>query len=120
VADFPEKVVPVLQRRIARYPNGEIRFNLMAVVKDLRIKAEEIGDQEALERERRKRREWEWENSLRRWNFVGFIGEVLRGVVKGKVKEGAYDAWIEEAKGRTAKRMEERKKRGVGEEELVE
>jgi ubiquitin carboxyl-terminal hydrolase L5 len=92
----------------------------MAVVKDLRIKAEEIGDQEALERERRKRREWEWENSLRRWNFVGFIGEILKGVVREKVKEGKYEGWVEEAKERTKKRMEDRAKRGQGEEELVE
>ncbi len=92
----------------------------MAVVKDLRIKAEELGDEETLERERRKRREWEWENSLRRWNFVGFIGEVLKRVVQEKVKAGQYENWVEEAKERTKKRIEERAKRGQGEDELVE
>ncbi|KAG9381326.1 Ubiquitin carboxyl-terminal hydrolase [Pyrenophora tritici-repentis] len=37
--DFPAKVIPVLQRRIARYPATEIRFNLMACCRDLRIRA---------------------------------------------------------------------------------
>ncbi|KAF4201014.1 hypothetical protein CNMCM8927_002223 [Aspergillus lentulus] len=68
---FPEKVIAVLQRRIARYPEGETRFNLMAVVRDLRVRARETGDVELLEREARKRRAWAWENTLRRWNFVG-------------------------------------------------
>jgi ubiquitin carboxyl-terminal hydrolase L5 len=93
----------------------------MAVVRDLRLKAEELGDEEGLERERRKRREWEWENCLRRWNFVEFIGEVMKGVTRQKVKEGTYEAWIEDAKKRTEKRLEERSKKGLGEEhELVE
>ncbi|KAF4192406.1 hypothetical protein CNMCM8694_000531 [Aspergillus lentulus] len=55
---FPEKVIAVLQRRIARYPEGETRFNLMAVVRDLRVRARETGDVELLEREARKRRAW--------------------------------------------------------------
>ncbi|RJE25301.1 ubiquitin carboxyl-terminal hydrolase, partial [Aspergillus sclerotialis] len=33
---FPEKVIEVVERRIARYPEGETMFNLMAVVRDLR------------------------------------------------------------------------------------
>ncbi|KAE8147069.1 ubiquitin carboxyl-terminal hydrolase [Aspergillus avenaceus] len=102
---FPEKVIGVLQRRIARYPEGETRFNLMAVVRDLRERAREIGDAEMLEREERKRRAWEWENTLRRSNFVGFIGEVLKGVAGTKEKEGKFDEWIEKAKGETEKRL---------------
>ncbi|PKX93735.1 putative 26S proteasome-associated ubiquitin C-terminal hydrolase [Aspergillus novofumigatus IBT 16806] len=104
---FPEKVIEVLQRRIARYPEGETRFNLMAVVRDLRVRARETGDVELLEREARKRRAWAWENTLRRWNFVGFIGEMIKGVVGMKEKEGpgAYDAWVEKAKQETQKRL---------------
>ncbi|OJD28321.1 hypothetical protein ACJ73_00270 [Blastomyces percursus] len=113
---FPEKVIEVLQRRIARYPEGEIRFNLMAVVRDLRVRARDIGDAEMLEREKRKRRAWEWENALRRCNFVGFIGEVAKGVVGMKVKEGeeSYNKWIEGAKKETQRRLEMRRGRGGG------
>ncbi|KAF2828105.1 ubiquitinyl hydrolase [Ophiobolus disseminans] len=106
--DFPSKIIPVLQRRIARYPETEIRFNLMACVRDLRIRAREIGDEDGLELQEDKRARWLWENSLRRHNFVGFISELLKGVVKAKLDEGngAYDKWIEEAKARTKKQRE--------------
>ena len=112
--EFPEKVIPVLQRRIERYPANEIRFNLLAMVRDLRIRAREIGDQEMLVREERKRNEWMFENALRRHNFVGFAGEVLKGVIAEKLKENpdAYQKWIEDAKKKTKQRAEDQKKKG--------
>ena len=112
--EFPEKVIPVLQRRIGRYPANEIRFNLLAMVRDLRVRAREIGDQEMLLRERGKRNEWMFENALRRHNFVGFAGEVLKGVIREKLKEGpeAYEKWIEDAKEKTKRRAQEQKKKG--------
>lgn len=115
-AEFPDNVIPVLQRRIQRYPANEIRFNLLAMVRDLRVRAREIGDQEALFTEERKRNEWQFENALRRHNFVGFAGEVLKGVIESKLKEGdgAYERWIAEAKKSTKGRSEERKKKAGG------
>ncbi|KAF2789436.1 ubiquitinyl hydrolase [Melanomma pulvis-pyrius CBS 109.77] len=112
VDEFPDKVIPVLQRRIDRYPATEIRFNLLACVQDLRIRARELGDEEALEAEEQKRTEWLWENALRRHNFVGFVGELLKGVVKDKLEKGggAYENWVEEAKAKTKKRGEERQR----------
>ncbi|KAK4997574.1 hypothetical protein LTR16_007097 [Cryomyces antarcticus] len=113
-AELPDKVIPVLQRRIARYPAHEIRFNLLAMVGDLRVRAREAGDMEALLAEERKRTGWQWENALRRHNFVGFVGELLRGVVKAKIAagEGEYERWVGEAKERTRRRAEERRKKG--------
>lgn len=108
--EFPEKIIPVLQRRIGRYPMGEIRFNLMAVCQDLRIKAHEFQDDDMLVREERKRAQWDFENALRRHNFVSFTGEVLKGVVGMKAKDGSYETWIEDAKKATEKRMRERRK----------
>jgi hypothetical protein len=117
-SDFPTKIIPVLQRRIARYPATEIRFNLMACVRDLRIRAREIGDEEELEQQEDRRAQWLWENSLRRHNFVGFVGELLKSVVQAKLTEGgsSYDKWVDEAKGRTKKRRDEARKQGVAEE----
>ncbi|TLS25352.1 hypothetical protein PpBr36_07526 [Pyricularia pennisetigena] len=116
--DFANKVMAVLQRRMQRYESSEIRFNLLAMCRDLRLRAAELGDAEAAERERRKRREWRFENALRRHNFVGFAGEVLRGVVAAKVNEGggsggneAYDKWVEQAKQKMVKRIGDRSER---------
>lgn len=112
--EFPDKVIPVLQRRIERYPATEIRFNLLAMVRDLRIRAREFGDHELLVREEMKRREWVFENALRRHNFVGFSGEVLKAVISQKLREGpdAYNKWIEEAKVKTAQRATDRRQKG--------
>ncbi len=110
--EFPEKIVPVLQRRIERYQPGEVRFNLMAVCQDRRIKAQEFQDYEALAREQRKRAQWDWENALRRHNFVGFTGEVLKGVVAMKLEQGNYESWVKEAEKATEKRMKDRAARG--------
>lgn len=118
--EFPDKIIPVLQQRIDGYPAGEIRFNLMAVCGDLRKKAATFGDVAMLERENRKRRAWEWENSLRRHNFVGFTGEVMKGVVKQKLKAGTYQQWVTDAEATTMTRLQERRKKGLEDEQLQE
>ena len=112
--EFPDKVIPILQRRIERYPTNEIRFSLLAMVRDLRIRAQEVGDKDWLQRERQKREAWQWENALRRYNFIGFIGETLKGVTAAKLREGAgiYEEWIEDAKSKTKARLEEKRKKG--------
>lgn len=117
--EFPEKVIPVLQRRIGRYPAHEIRFNLLAMVRDLRIRAREIGDQEMLMREEMKRNDWQFENALRRHNFVGFAGEVLKCVIAEKLKEGpdAYAKWVDDAKKKTKQRSEDQQKKGISADE---
>lgn len=124
-ADFNAKVMEVLRRRVARYDLAEIRFNLLAMVGDLRVRARAIGDVEALARENRKRRDWQFENALRRHNFVGFSGAVLSAVVRAKLEEGgeegqgqggdgAYRKWVEEATARTRLRLENKRKGGGG------
>ena len=120
--EFPTKVVEVLQRRIARYDATEIRFNLLAMVRDLRIKAREIGDIEMLQREEQKRLDWQFENLLRRHNFLGFAAEVLKGVVAAKLKEGdgAYEKWVEGATNKMKQRIDQRKKAGGGEDVEME
>jgi ubiquitin carboxyl-terminal hydrolase L5 len=107
---FPDKVLQVLQRRIARYETSEIRFNLLAMVRDRRIAAREIGDEATLDAEERKREAWMFENALRRHNFVAFAGEILKGVVRSKLRDGKYDQWVQQATDRKAKELEAAKK----------
>ena len=108
--EFPDKIIPVLQRRIDRYPAQEIRFNLLAMIRDLRIRARLSGDDDWLHREQEKRRTWQWENALRRHNFIGFIGETMKTVASSRmeVRPGGYEKWIDDAKVKTKARMEER------------
>ncbi|KAA8904564.1 ubiquitin carboxyl-terminal hydrolase [Sphaerosporella brunnea] len=107
--NFHEKIIPVLQRRIERYPANEIRFNLLAMIKDPRVTAAAIGDVETLEREEQRREAWLWENELRRHNFVGFIHEVAKEVARSKLKDGGFDQWIEEARDKSKKRLADKK-----------
>jgi ubiquitin carboxyl-terminal hydrolase L5 len=94
------------------------------MVRDLRIGARERGDKEVLWREAAKRNAWMWENALRRHNFVGFVGEVLKGVVRGKLGskggdgeedgEKAYLTWVDEAKKRRELKREGKAGKEVG------
>ena len=88
-------------------------------MRDLRLRAKEIGDQDWLYREEQKRNAWQWENALRRHNFIGFIGEMLKGVVEAKLNDGedVYGEWVEEAKAKTLTRMQEKQKGGGNAEE---
>lgn len=118
--EFPTRVVDVLQRRIARYDATEIRFNLLAMCRDLRARAREFGDDELLAREERKRKDWLFENALRRHNFVGFAGEVVKAVVEEKLKEGGeegYDKWVKEGLERR-KAAEKARRAGDGDVEM--
>lgn len=88
----------------------------MACVRDLRIRAREFGDEDGLEEQEDIRAKWLWENSLRRHNFVGFVGELLKGVVAAKLEQGgdaAYEKWVDEAKKATQDRREKARKQGV-------
>lgn len=108
--EFPDKVIPILRRRIERYPADEIRFNLLAMVRDPRIRARDMGDQEWLYREEKRRDSWRWENALRKQNFIGLTGEILKGVVRSKLKDNEKDyyEWIEEAKINKKARIQDR------------
>lgn len=73
-----------------------------------------------LYQEEQKRNAWQWENALRRHNFIGFIGEVLKGVTTSKLRQGdrAYDKWVKEAMSKTKARIDEKRKVGGNEEQV--
>jgi ubiquitin carboxyl-terminal hydrolase L5 len=107
--DFADKLLPVVTRRMRSDPDGGISYVLLAMVKDPRIMAQQIGDEETIRRENAKRKAWKWENDLRQHNFMGFIHEVLKEVITTKVKAGEYDKWIQDAKDKNEERREERR-----------
>ena len=80
-------------------------------MRDGRIRAKEAGDDMALQREEEKRGQWEWENMLRRHNFLGFVGELLKQMTRDKLKKGngEYEKWLEEAREGTGNERERMK-----------
>ena len=108
LAALPDVLPDVLRRRIARHGEGEIRFALLALTRDKREVCREVGDEEGLRREEERRRAWAWENALRGANMVGFVGEVLKMVVRDKVEQGVYEEWIEAARKETARKRQTR------------
>lgn len=113
---FEDKVVEVLRRRIARYAEAEIRFHLIAVVRDRRAVARELGDDDMLDREQRKRLRWMWDNELRAHNHLAFSAEVLKAVASAKLdpaRGGGEDAWkqfVDEGMAAAKKRAREQRR----------
>eukprot|EP01088_Endostelium_zonatum_P003216 TRINITY_DN14422_c0_g1_i1.p1 TRINITY_DN14422_c0_g1~~TRINITY_DN14422_c0_g1_i1.p1 ORF type:complete len:317 (-),score=85.79 TRINITY_DN14422_c0_g1_i1:30-980(-) len=101
--DWVEKAKPVIQKRIERYSQSEIRFNLMAMIGDQQEKItreiEALGKQKSetedkdvqatidtqisdlkvqLADEEEKRKNWKIENVRRRHNYIPFIMNMLK------------------------------------------
>ncbi|KAK9449052.1 ubiquitin carboxyl-terminal hydrolase [Limtongia smithiae] len=103
---FPEAVVQVLLKRIGRYPESEVHFNLLAAVRDRRELLREAGDEEGLLREEEKRAEWRRENILRRENFVGLAFNALKGVLaQTATDDTAFEAMLDSARIKSQQRL---------------
>ncbi|KAK9454657.1 ubiquitin carboxyl-terminal hydrolase [Dipodascopsis uninucleata] len=102
---FPERVIEVLYRRIGRYPEGEVRFNLLAVVHDRRELLAAVGDEEGLAREQEKRAAWKRENILRRANFVGLISSLVRGTI-AQMDQAQFQKLLSDGQAKSAERLE--------------
>jgi len=86
-----ESVVPFIEQRIQRYAQHEIKFNLLAVVKDRRASIQEemasLSESDSaklaslkyeLEQEDERRAKWREENIRRRHNYVPFLVNLLK------------------------------------------
>lgn len=95
--DWMDVARPVINQRIAKYSQGEIHFNLMALVRDRRSKIREqlalLGDSKEheaevaqlhadLTAEDEKEIAWKLENRRRRHNYIPFIVELLKVLAK--------------------------------------
>jgi len=111
--DWLPAIIPHIQERMSRYIGGEIRFSLMAMIKDQRITLQEkleelqskfdsqIGDDEKnalkeqqgdlqaqLEEANQKYQDWKEENIRRRHNYIPFALKLLEILSsKGKLKD---------------------------------
>jgi ubiquitin carboxyl-terminal hydrolase L5 len=106
--EFANKLPEVLQRRISRAPEGELRFNLLALTRDKRQYYSEIGDAAGLAREEHRRAEWSRENALRRENFVGIIYDLIKGI-GSKLSDEDWAKTIERGRAQSKKYIEQRR-----------
>lgn len=121
--DWLTVVQPVIQRRIQKYSEGEIHFNLMALVSDRKMVIErsisqlqkEIEDSSVdksaqeenlahlrarLEEEENKRKRWEVENIRRKHNYLPLIVNMLKILAEEGKLMPIYQAAKEKAKQR--------------------
>ncbi|CAN6674430.1 hypothetical protein TRVA0_053S00760 [Trichomonascus vanleenenianus] len=105
--EFSTRLPQVLRQRIEKSPQGETRFNLIALTNDKRDFYKSIGDEESLARENAKREAWKRENLLRRESFVGLIRDLLVKYSQTKSDEQWKKA-IEDAREATKARMARR------------
>jgi ubiquitin carboxyl-terminal hydrolase L5 len=113
--DWLDVVSPVISARMGEYSDeGEIRFNLLAVVEDIGVRltreldalpadsAERVGLINRISREADKRAQWKRDNERRKFNFVPFIVETL----KATAEAGLIDGIIERATERRRRQLE--------------
>lgn len=104
--NFPELLSQVLSRRIARAPDGDLRFNLLGLTQDKRILYQELGDVEGLQREQEKREMWRHENLLRRANYTPLITQLIRGIISKK--QYTEESWAKDVIENAQKKSYER------------
>ncbi|CAB0008496.1 unnamed protein product [Nesidiocoris tenuis] len=94
--EWTEAIRPVIQKRINKYQEGEIHFNLLAIISDLKIKYEKrLAEltmqvqtpasleeaqklQQLLTQEEEKRKAYSNENIRRKHNYLPLIVEILK------------------------------------------
>uniref|UniRef100_A0A914W8Q5 Ubiquitin carboxyl-terminal hydrolase n=1 Tax=Plectus sambesii TaxID=2011161 RepID=A0A914W8Q5_9BILA len=122
--DWLDAVRPVIEKRIQKYSEGEIHFNLMAVVPDRRMQyqkrvqelaesgmdtdevAEEMYRLQTLIAEEDERADqFKKENVRRRHNYIPFIVELLKILAK----EGKLVPLVRQAKEKAQKNADEKK-----------
>ncbi|XP_018567824.1 ubiquitin carboxyl-terminal hydrolase isozyme L5 [Anoplophora glabripennis] len=122
--DWTDVARPIIEKRIQRYSEGEIHFNLMAIVSDRKMLYErqieeiqkqiegagmETDSQQAeltrlrllINEEDNKRRQYQTENIRRKHNYLPLIVEILKILAK----EGKLMPLYEQAKEKTLKKQ---------------
>lgn len=125
--DWTDVVRPVIEKRIQRYSEGEIHFNLMALISDRKMIYERnieelrkqiidagVGDDSLREEianlqllmaeEENKRRQYKIENIRRKHNYLPLIIEILKLLAK----DGKLTPLYEQAKERALKKQKEK------------
>jgi len=123
--DWTEVVRPILTDRIAKYAEGEIHFNLLAIVSDRKAEYEErLADLKAsgnaspavlddikrlIDEENLKREKYKMENIRRKHNYLPLIVQFLKELADHKQLLPLYEAAKEKAKAKAEARTKKEK-----------
>ncbi|VDK46088.1 unnamed protein product [Anisakis simplex] len=117
--DWLDLVRPIINKRIQKFSDGEIHFNLMAVISDRKMKYQkqlkeltEMGvEQEQLAHlqaliaaEEEKEKSYKAENIRRRHNYIPFIVELLKILAK----EGKLVPLVQQAQEKAQRKSDEK------------
>jgi ubiquitin carboxyl-terminal hydrolase L5 len=113
--DWLDVVSPVIGARMAEYSDeGEIRFNLLAVVEDIGVRltreldalpADSPEREDIINRisaEADKRAQWKRDNERRKFNFVPFIVETLKATAEAGLIDGIIERATERRRSQLA------------------
>merc|ERR1712154_415442 len=106
--DWTDSVKPIIEARMQKYQQGEIHFNLMAVIQDRTVRynnqlkalsgmsidsqMSEVARLEMLlAEEENKRAKWKMDNIRRRHNYLPLIMELLRSLASRGELQPIYD-----------------------------
>jgi ubiquitin carboxyl-terminal hydrolase L5 len=125
--DWLKAVRPIINRRIEKYTEGEIHFNLMALISDRRLKYQQQLDtlveagmdtdesaneicrlQMLIQEEEEKWERYRKENVRRRHNYVPFIVELLKILAKEQKLVPLVEKAISQAEKRAAAKTGEK------------
>jgi ubiquitin carboxyl-terminal hydrolase L5 len=134
--DWLATCAPAIQQRIEKYATSEIRFNLMALIKNrMTVYNEEIAKQESIlagsggdaqkaaataeiaqlkatiGQEEQKRANWKAENMRRKHNYIPFIVALLQQLAKNDQLQPLIDKAVKEKEEAAAKKAEEEKQK---------
>lgn len=101
--EFMEKIPEILAQRIAR-SGGELRFSVLAMVKDRREVYQEIGDENSAAMEQHKRDQWKSENEMRRKDHIGLVHQIIKTYAKTATDE-QWNESIKRANGKGVARV---------------
>jgi len=100
--NWTETVRPIIEARMQKYKEGEIHFNLLAMVEDkiqkyIRLLGEGVRDEEKqrinmlMMDEENKRSRWKMENIRRRHNYLPIIMELLKQLAQRGELRSVYE-----------------------------
>ena len=85
-----------------KFKDGQIKFNLMAVIKSKLDKAIRDNDVDAIAYEKKKREHYKKDNAFRRHNWIPLLMKLITGIAKNESLINVHTQEVNKAKEQAA------------------